>query len=76
MLASFMTRGYKTHQGAAKRWRKVSSGQFKRKQCGRLHGNVGWSKSRNLNKLNGTVLAKGTRRGNQLKKLRRMLPHH
>lgn len=75
-LQSILLRGYKTHQGARKRWRKAANGTFKRKQCGRLHGNVGWSKARNLNHLNDTVLAKGHGKGNHKKKLQRMLPHH
>uniref|UniRef100_A0A060TDC4 ARAD1D46816p n=1 Tax=Blastobotrys adeninivorans TaxID=409370 RepID=A0A060TDC4_BLAAD len=74
-LQAVFVRGMKTHQGAAKRWRLKANGQFKRKKCGRLHGNVGWSRSSVLQKLNGTTVAKGHGNGNQIKKLERMMPH-
>lgn len=67
-----VVRGMKTHSGAAKRWWKNGNGDFVRKQAGRRHGNVGWSRGRILRHLNGTVLAANTQRH---KKLSKLLPH-
>lgn len=64
-------RGLKTHKGASKRWWISGSGTFLRKQAGRRHGNVGWSRGRILRHLNGSVEAAETGRH---KKLRRFLP--
>jgi len=60
-------RGLKTHKGAAKRWWVNGSGEFIRKQAGRRHGNIGWSRGRILRHLNGTVKAAPTARHRKLK---------
>lgn len=59
-------RGLKTHKGAASRWWKNGSGDFVRKQAGRRHGNVGWSRARILRHLNGSVTAANTKRHKKL----------
>ncbi|PVU90642.1 hypothetical protein BB559_000989 [Furculomyces boomerangus] len=46
----------KTHKGAAKRWKKVGSGLYKRKQCGKQHLNSSMRPSRRR-KLGKTVLS-------------------
>lgn len=64
-------RGFRTHKGAAKRWWVNGKGDFMRKQAGRRHGNVGWSRGRILRHLNGSVQAASTGRH---KKLAMLMP--
>ncbi|KAH3686355.1 hypothetical protein WICPIJ_002717 [Wickerhamomyces pijperi] len=41
--STFVRTLMKSHKGAAKRWRKTSTG-WKRSQAARNHGNTGWSR--------------------------------
>ncbi|PVU98642.1 hypothetical protein BB560_005629 [Smittium megazygosporum] len=60
----------KTHTGAAKRWKRVGSGLFKRKQCGKRHLNSSMTPSRRR-ALNKTVLSNPT----QTKILKKIMPY-
>lgn len=59
----------KTHKGAAKRWRRTSTG-FKRGIAGRNHGNAGWSQ-RSMKILSG----RKTEHESYVKHLKKLLPY-
>ncbi|GAA5998851.1 mitochondrial 54S ribosomal protein bL35m MRP35 [Rhodotorula paludigena] len=62
----------KTHQGAAKRWRALANGQFKRAKVGRVHLNSsGAMSSTRLNRLGETAYARPAEK----RILRRLLPY-
>ncbi|SMN18400.1 similar to Saccharomyces cerevisiae YNL122C Putative protein of unknown function [Maudiozyma saulgeensis] len=58
----------KTHKGAAKRWRRTSTG-FKRGIAGRNHGNAGWSQ-RSMKVLSGRKTEDKT----HIRHLKKLLP--
>ncbi|GHJ86677.1 hypothetical protein NliqN6_3079 [Naganishia liquefaciens] len=60
----------KTHQGAAKRWKAIASGNFKRAQAGKQHLNSSFSSHR-ISTLRQTVYSTKTQR----KTLRKLLPN-
>ncbi|GAA5936396.1 hypothetical protein JCM3775_000809 [Rhodotorula graminis] len=62
----------KTHQGAAKRWKALANGEFKRAKAGRVHLNSNGSMSRErLNRLGEPAFARPAWK----KTLRRLLPY-
>ncbi|OMJ29114.1 50S ribosomal protein L35 [Smittium culicis] len=60
----------KTHTGAAKRWKRVANGLYKRKQAGKQHLNSKMSPSRRRS-LGKTVLSNSV----QTRVLNRLLPY-
>ncbi|KAK9255135.1 hypothetical protein V1507DRAFT_496529 [Lipomyces tetrasporus] len=64
----------KTHKGAAARWHKTKSGQFKHAAIGVNHGNSNWS---------GRILARATRggyglgrgEGNHIGRIKKLMPY-
>ncbi|TNY19297.1 50S ribosomal protein L35 [Rhodotorula diobovata] len=62
----------KTHQGAAKRWKALANGEFKRAKAGRVHlnSNGGMSRER-LNRLGEPAFARPAWK----RTLRRLLPY-
>ncbi|GAA6057982.1 hypothetical protein JCM3770_004598 [Rhodotorula araucariae] len=62
----------KTHQGAAKRWKALANGEFKRAKAGRVHLNSNGSMSRErLNRLGEPAFARPAWK----RTLRRLLPY-
>ncbi|GAO46500.1 hypothetical protein G7K_0730-t1 [Saitoella complicata NRRL Y-17804] len=73
--SSVFARGYKmkTHKGANKRWTALPNGGFKRKHAGHSHLNIGLSTS-HLSRLTRIAYAKGKGKGDQKKRLRKLMP--